>query len=78
VLSAIPYISRGKRSPLGAFDVATAESLSQSTYFGVKITDWFTTATTTGKVVMGMLVALMCACVWYMQLYWMRRNTAPA
>lgn len=49
VLSAIPYIARGKRSPLGAFDVATAESFSQSTYFGVKITDSFTTATTTGK-----------------------------
>lgn len=78
VLSAIPYIARGKRSPLGAFDVATAESFSQSTYFGVKITDSFTTATTTGKVVIGIFVALMCACLWYMQFYSMRRNTAPA
>lgn len=77
VLSAIPYIARGKRSPLGAFDVATAESFSQSTYFGVKITDSFTTATTTGKVVIGIFVALMCACLWYMQFYSMRRNTAP-
>ena len=78
VLSAIPYIARGKRSPLGAFDVATAESFSQSTYFGVKITDSFTTATTTGKVVIGIFVASMCACLWYMQFYSMRRNTAPA
>lgn len=78
VLSAIPYIARGKRSPLGAFDVETAQSFSQSTYFGVKITDTFTSSGTTGKIVIGIFVALMCACLWYMQYYSMRHNTAPA
>lgn len=78
VLSAIPYIARGKRDPLGAFDVATAQEFSSTTFFGTKVSDTFTTAGTSGKIVIGIFVFAMCACLWYMQWNTMRRNTAPA
>ncbi len=78
VLSAIPYIARGKRAPLGAFDVATAQEFSSTTFFGTKVSDTFTTAGTSGKIVIGIFVFAMCACLWYMQWNTMRRNTAPA
>ncbi|MBM6699561.1 membrane protein insertase YidC [Bifidobacterium pullorum subsp. saeculare] len=76
VLSAIPYIARGKydRGTLGAFDKATAQEFAQTTVFGVNVTDTFTTAGVTGKVVMGVFVALMCACMWFMQFNSMKRN----
>lgn len=78
VLSAIPYIARGKRDPLGAFDVATAQEFSATTFFGTRVSDTFTTAGASGKVVIGIFVFAMCACLWYMQWNTMRRNTAPA
>lgn len=78
VLSAIPYIGRGKRDPLGAFDVATAKEFSETTFFGTKVTDTFTTAQASGKVVIALFVALMCGCLWYMQYNTMKKNTAAA
>lgn len=78
VLSAIPYIAHGKRAPLGAFDVETAKNFTETTYFGVKISDTFTTATTSGKIVIAIFVFVMCACLWYMQWNTMKKNTAAA
>lgn len=76
VLSAIPYIARGKydRGTLGAFDQALAQEFSKTTVFGVNITDTFATSATHGKVVIGIFVALMCACMWFMQWINMKRN----
>ena len=76
VLSAIPYIARGKREAgsLGAFDQALAQEFSKSTVFGVNITDTFATAAMHGKVIIGVFVALMCACMWFMQWINMKRN----
>ena len=78
-LSAIPYIARGKRASLGAFDQATAQEFSATNVFGVvSVTDNFTTADAIGKVVIGSFVALMCGCMFYMQWFQMRRNMNPA
>ena len=74
MLSAIPYIARGKRATLGAFDVETAKEFTSTTVFGVNVADNFTTATASGKVVIGVFVALMCFCLWLMQFNNMKRN----
>lgn len=78
VLSAIPFIARGKRAPLGAFDVQTAQQFSETKFFGTRVSDTFTTAQGSGKVVIALFVFAMCACLWYMQYNTMKRNTAPA
>ncbi|MBW3081374.1 membrane protein insertase YidC [Bifidobacterium saguinibicoloris] len=79
VLSAIPFIARGKRAALGAFDVATAQEFAKSKVFGlVSVTDMFGTADTVGKVVIVSFVVLMCACMFYMQWLNMNRNMNPA
>ncbi|NMM97012.1 60Kd inner membrane protein [Bifidobacterium sp. DSM 109960] len=74
MLSAIPYIARGKRAALGAFDVETAKEFTSTTVFGVNVADNFTTAAASGKVVIGIFVALMCFCLWLMQYNSMKRN----
>ena len=76
VLSAIPYIARGKRArgSLGAFDQELAQEFSKTTVFGVSVTDNFTTANGHGKVVIGIFVFLMIACLWFMQFNMMKRN----
>lgn len=76
VLSAIPYIARGKRAggSLGAFDQATAQEFSQTTIFGVNVTDTFSSSATHGKIIIGLFVALMCLCMWFMQFNSMKRN----
>ena len=58
-LSAIPYIARGKfrnGSGLGAFDIATAKQFTSTNVFGVNVADNFTTATVSGKIVIGIFV----------------------
>lgn len=78
VLSAIPYIAVGKRAPLGAFNVETAQQFSSTTFFGTKISDSFMTSATSGRIIIGIFVLAMCAALWYTQWFSMRRNTAPA
>ena len=75
-LSAIPYIARGKyaRGTLGAFDQATAQEFARTTVFGVNVTDTFSSSGLNGKIVMGLFVFLMCACMWFMQFNNMKRN----
>ena len=77
-LSAIPYIARGKRAALGAFDVETANQFSQTKVFGVSVTDTFNSSALNGKIVIGVFVFLMCACMWYMQFNNMKRNMPPS
>ncbi|KFI52171.1 membrane protein insertase YidC [Bifidobacterium callitrichos] len=78
-LSAIPFIARGKRAALGAFDVATAKEFAQSKVFGlVSVTDVFGTADITGKVIIGVFVVLMIACMVFMQWINMKKNMNPA
>ncbi|MBS5559020.1 MAG: membrane protein insertase YidC, partial [Bifidobacterium longum] len=78
-LSAIPYIANGKRGALGAFDVATAKQFTQTDVFGiVSVTDNFSRAATSGKVVIGTFVFLMCFCLWFMQYFNMKRNMPAA
>ena len=76
-LSAIPYIARGVRKPLGAFDVDTAQSFADTNVFGIVSTaDNFTAAAFGGKIVIGVFVFLMCFCLWFMQYFSMKRNMA--
>jgi YidC/Oxa1 family membrane protein insertase len=77
-LSAIPYIANGVRQPLGAFDRATATHFANTSFFGVKITTTFGLADSTGKIVIGIFVALMCAAMWFMQFNNMRKNLPRA
>lgn len=74
VLSAIPFIARGKRSALGAFNTERAQEFSQTKVFGVSVTDTFVTANTHGKIIIAVFVMLMCAAMWYMQYNNMQRN----
>ena len=67
MLSAIPYIARGKRAALGAFDRVTAEQFAQTRVFGVNVTSTFGTADVTGKIVMGIFIAMMCGAMWFLQ-----------
>lgn len=78
VLSAIPYIAVGKHDKLGAFDQATASEFAQTTVFGVSVTDNFTSADVSGKIVIGIFVALMCLLMWFMQYNNMKRNLPAA
>ena len=79
-LSAIPYIARGKYTRgggvLGAFDQATAQQFTKTTVFNTNVTDNFMTANMGGKVVIGLFVAMMCFCLWFMQYNNMKRNMA--
>ena len=78
-LSAIPYIARGKRAALGAFDQTLAQEFSDTHMFGlVSVTDNFATADIAGKVIIGVFVALMCGCMFFLQWIQMHRNTNPA
>jgi YidC/Oxa1 family membrane protein insertase len=78
-LSAIPYISREKRAPLGAFDVETAQQFTQTDVFHlVSVTDNFTSAAIGGKVIIGVFVFMMCFCLWFMQYFSMKRNMAAS
>lgn len=78
MLSAIPYIARGKRAALGAFDRVTAEQFAQTRVFGVNVTSTFGTADVTGKIVMGIFIAMMCGAMWFMQFNNMRKNLPRA
>ena len=74
-LSAIPYIARGKRATLGAFDQATAAEFTKTKVFElVGVSDTFGTADNSGKIVIGVFVLLMCACLFFMQRFQMKRN----
>ncbi|OZG60146.1 60Kd inner membrane protein [Bifidobacterium myosotis] len=78
-LSAIPFIAREKRGPLGAFDVDTAQQFTKTDVFGVvSVGDNFGSASTSGKVVIGIFVFLMCFCLWFVQYFSMKRNMAAA
>ncbi|RSX54534.1 60Kd inner membrane protein [Bifidobacterium dolichotidis] len=80
VLSVIPYIANGKHAPLGAFDQPTAQQFVDTHFFGISLQTRFSdpTTTTSGRVVIGLFVAAMCFCLWFMQLYTMKRNTPAA
>jgi YidC/Oxa1 family membrane protein insertase len=78
VLSAIPFIARGERAPLGAFDRATAENFSATTVFGLRVTTNFSGADTSGKIIIGIFIALMCVAMWYQQFNNMRKNLPRA
>ena len=68
VLSAIPYIARGKRDTLGAFDVETAKQFSESKVLGlVNTTSTFGNGDLTAKIIIVVFVALMCGCMFFMQ-----------
>ncbi|MCI1219726.1 MAG: membrane protein insertase YidC [Bifidobacterium sp.] len=77
-LSAIPYIASGIRKPLGAFTKEIAGNFSNTSFLGVKITTTFGLADTSGKIVIGIFVALMCAAMWFMQFNNMRKNLPRA
>ena len=74
VLSAIPYIARGSRAPLGAFTKETAQQFAKTSAFGVNVTTTFGSADTAGKIVIAIFVALMCTAMWFMQFNNMRKN----
>ena len=78
VLSAIPFIARGERAALGAFDRATAQNFSATSVFGLRVTTNFSEADTTGKIIIGVFIALMCIAMWYQQLNNMRKNLPRA
>ena len=44
VLSAVPYISRGRRDPIGAFTRPVAREFEQTDFLGLRISDNFSTA----------------------------------
>ncbi len=77
-LSVIPYIARGQHAALGAFDRATAENFSATTMFGLRVTTNFNEADTSGKILIGIFIVLMCAAMWYMQFNNMRKNLPRA
>lgn len=79
VLSAIPYIARGKRDTLGAFDVETAKQFSESKVLGlVNTTSTFGNGDLTAKIIIVVFVALMCGCMFFMQWINMKKNMNPA
>ncbi|MDF7665954.1 membrane protein insertase YidC [Bifidobacterium sp. ESL0745] len=78
MLSAIPYIAHGSRGKLGAFDKATAAEFADTHLFGLKISNTFGMADTSGKIIIGIFTFLMCAAMWYMQFNNMRKNLPAA
>lgn len=74
MLSAIPYIAHGSRGQLGAFDKATATQFTETSFFGLNVTNTFSMADLSGKAIMGLFTFLMCAAMWYMQFNNMRKN----
>ena len=61
-----------------AFDIATAKQFTSTNVFGVNVAENFTTADIHGKIIIGIFVALMCFCLWFMQYNSMKRNMAQS
>ncbi|MFT8593123.1 MAG: membrane protein insertase YidC [Bifidobacterium sp.] len=78
VLSAVPYIARGKREPLGAFTLKISKEFEQTQIFGIHISDNLTTAQGAGKIVIVIFIALMCLTMFYSQFHNTRKNMPRA
>ncbi|MCI1218590.1 membrane protein insertase YidC [Bifidobacterium crudilactis] len=78
VLSAVPFIARGKREPLGAFTKDVAMEFEQTRIFGVNISDNLTTTEGPGRFVIIVFIALMCLTMFYSQFHNTRKNTPRA
>ena len=74
VLSAVPFIARGVRKPLGAFNVDVAKEFEDTTFFGLKISDNFTSAQGAGRIVIVVFIILMCLAMFYSQFHNVRKN----
>lgn len=74
VLSAVPFIARGIRKPLGAFNKTVAKEFEETTFFGLKISDNFTTAQGAGRIVIVVFIILMCLAMFYSQFHNVRKN----
>ena len=74
VLSAVPFIARGKRAPLGAFNRQVAREFEETTFFGLRISDNFMSAQGAGRIVIVVFIVLMCLAMFYSQFHNVRRN----
>ncbi|MEK0305882.1 membrane protein insertase YidC [Bifidobacterium favimelis] len=74
VLSAVPFIGRGKREPLGAFTREIAKEFEETTFFGLRVSDNFGSAQGPGKVIIGIFILLMCLAMFYSQFHNVRKN----
>lgn len=74
ILTAVQYIANGTKGAIGAFTKDIAQEIQHTEVFGTKISETFTTASGSGKVVIGLFVAYMCATLFLTQYYSLRRN----
>lgn len=79
-LTAARYIAldNGAKEPFGAFTVEVAKQIEGTSLFGVSLADMFPTADTHGKLIIGILIALMCLTMFLSQYYNLRRNLPRA
>ena len=78
VLSAVSYIATGVREPLGAFTKEVASDFAASSAFGVNLSQRFLESDLTGKIVMGLFIAVMCLTLFFLQFNNMRKNLPKA
>ncbi|MBT1177057.1 membrane protein insertase YidC [Bifidobacterium callimiconis] len=74
VLSSVSYIARGVKDPYGAFTVDVAKDIEATHVFNVSLADMFGTASGSGKITVGVFIALMCLTMFLSQYYNLRRN----
>ena len=74
LLSAVPFIARDKRDPIGAFTKSVASEFEQTEVFGLRISDNFGLAQGWGKVVIVIFIVLMCLTMFYSQFHNVRKN----
>ncbi|MFD0704534.1 membrane protein insertase YidC [Alloscardovia venturai] len=74
ILTAVKYIDNGQKGDLGGFTKTVATQIMNTELFGTKISETFTTATGSGKAIIGLFVAYMCLTLFLTQYYSLRRN----
>lgn len=74
ILTAIKYIAEGNKEAIGAFTKDIALEIQHTELFGTKISETFTTASGSGKIIIGLFVAYMCLTLFLTQYYSLRRN----
>lgn len=78
VLRALPGIADGTRDGIGPLNQAAADAIQRSPLFGAQLSDTFgSAASAEGRVVVGVLIALMALTMYLTQKQMMAKNMAP-
>lgn len=75
VLSSVRNIADGQKEGYGAFTQQVASDIDNTPVFNIRLSSMFNSVDASGKVTIGIFIALMCFTMFYSQFHNIRRNT---